>query len=149
MCLIEREASYFTGDKYQSEPNDNNWQRLSLTGCSALRMQPLVFTPSLFSVRYLPALDLAHERYSDKALRGETPALMEKLLEQGVLHERNTSRDLRLFRLKKKRPDDAFSHTLQLMRQYSKLRTQNRLLQTPYRLLLHTVNYKLQTTCTS
>lgn len=81
----------------------------------------LIFTPSLFFQYATCPHWLWHERYSDKSLKGETPALMEKLLEQGVLHEEEYIKGLSFVEVEEKRPTDAFAHTMRLMREGAEL----------------------------
>jgi uncharacterized protein len=80
-------------------------------------MSNLVFTPSLFFQYATCPHWLWHERYSDLSLKGETPALMEKLLEQGVLHEERYIEELTFVEVEEKRASEAFAHTMRLMRE--------------------------------
>lgn len=80
-------------------------------------MSDIVFTPSLFFQYATCPHWIWHERYSDQSLRGETPALMEKLLEQGVLHEDRYVKGLTFVEVKEKRPAAALARTLELMRE--------------------------------
>jgi predicted RecB family nuclease len=80
-------------------------------------MSKLIFTPSLFFQYATCPHWLWHEKYSDLSLKGETPALMEKLLEQGVLHEEKYVKDLTFVEVEEKRPESAFAHTLELMKE--------------------------------
>lgn len=80
-------------------------------------MSKLIFTPSLFFQNATCPHWLWHEKYSDKLLRGETPALMEKLLVQGVLHEKEYVKDLDFIEVEEMKPESAYVHTLKLMRE--------------------------------
>jgi len=84
-------------------------------------MSDLIFTPSLFFQYATCPHWIWHERYSDKALKGETPALMEKLLEDGVLHEEEYIKDLSFVEVEERRASEAFAHTIALMREGAEL----------------------------
>lgn len=76
----------------------------------------VVFTPSLFFKHATCPHWIWHDRFSDPKKKGETPALLEKLLEQGVLHEERYVKDLKFVEVEETNPQEAFVHTIKLMK---------------------------------
>lgn len=75
----------------------------------------IIFTPQLF-FKYATAPHwIWHDIYTDSKEKGEMPELMEKLLEQGVLHEEEYVKGLDFIEVKEKAPLSAFAHTKKLM----------------------------------
>lgn len=81
----------------------------------------MIFTPSLFFKYATCPHWIWHDRFSDPAKKGETPALLEKLLEQGVLHEERYVKGLTFVEVKETKPQEAFAHTIQLMKDGAEL----------------------------
>ncbi len=80
-------------------------------------MSPLIFTPSLFYKFSTCPSWIWHDLFDDPSKKGETPALMEKLLEAGVLHEERYIKGLDVVEVEERRPEAAVARTLGLMRE--------------------------------
>lgn len=79
-------------------------------------MNKIIFTPSLFFKNATCPHWIWNDHFSDPSLKEETSAFAEKLLEQGVLHEQNYIKDLEFVSVDEKNPEEAFKHTLDLMK---------------------------------
>ena len=77
----------------------------------------LVVSPFLFVQYSMCPAWLWHNLYTDSNLKGELPELALKLMEQGVLHEKDYIKDLDFKEVDEKDPSKAFKITRQLMEQ--------------------------------
>lgn len=80
-------------------------------------MPKIVFTPSLFFQYSTCPHWIWHDLFGDPKDKGEVPALAEKLLEQGVLHEEEYVKDLDFVEVEDIKSKDAVRETLKLMRE--------------------------------
>lgn len=79
-------------------------------------MKKIIFTPSLFFKYATCPHWIWHDLFSDPSKKGEVPALTEKLIEQGVLHEQDYVKDLKFIKVEEIDPVQAFAHTVKLMK---------------------------------
>ena len=85
------------------------------------RTHKIIFTPQLFFKYGTAPHWIWHDIYTDKTEKGEMPELMEKLLEQGVLHEEKYIKNLKFKEVKETSPLSAFLHTKKLMEEKAEL----------------------------
>lgn len=85
------------------------------------RPEKTIFTPQLFFKYAIAPHWIWHDIHTDPKEKGEMPELMEKLLEQGVLHEEEYVKGLEFEEVGEKAPLPAFAHTKKLMRESADL----------------------------
>ena len=80
-----------------------------------------VITPHLFVEYSLCPAWIWHDLFTNKSLKGDIPELALKLMEKGVIHEKDYIKDLTFDEVSEIDPKAAFAHTLELMRQGAEL----------------------------
>jgi len=78
-------------------------------------VKKITFTPSLFFKYSTCPHWIWHDYFGDPTKKGEVPALYEKLLEQGVLHEEEYVKNLTFTEVEEVDSEKAFNITLDLM----------------------------------
>lgn len=83
--------------------------------------KPPVITPHLFIEYSMCPAWVWHDLFTDRSLKGDIPELALKLMEKGVIHEKDYIKDLDFAEVAEIDPKEALAHTLELMKNGAEL----------------------------